>query len=78
MNRFVYADNAATTAISKPVLEAMMPYLTTEYGNASSLYELGGRAKTAVNTARQPILARFIFPAAAANQITGLCAGWPN
>ncbi len=55
MNRFVYADNAATTAISKPVLEAMMPYLTTEYGNASSLYELGGRAKTAVNTARQQI-----------------------
>lgn len=55
MNRFVYADNAATTAISKPVLEAMMPYLTTEYGNASSLYELGGRAKTAINTARQQI-----------------------
>lgn len=55
MNRFVYADNAATTAISKPVLETMMPYLTTEYGNASSLYELGGRAKTAVNTARQQI-----------------------
>lgn len=55
MKRFVYADNAATTAISKPVLEAMMPYLTTEFGNASSLYELGGRAKTAVNTARQQI-----------------------
>lgn len=55
MKKFVYADNAATTALSKPVLEAMMPYLTTEYGNASSLYEMGSRAKTAVNTARQQI-----------------------
>lgn len=55
MKKFVYADNAATTALSKPVLEVMMPYLTTEYGNASSLYEMGSRAKTAVNTARQQI-----------------------
>lgn len=52
MKRFIYADNAATTALSKPVLEEMMPYLTTEYGNASSLYDLGGRAKTAVEKAR--------------------------
>ena len=37
MQRFIYADNAATTAISKPVLDEMMPYLTSEYGNASSL-----------------------------------------
>ena len=55
MKRFVYADNAATTALSPAVLEEMMPYLTTEYGNASSLYELGGRAKTAVNIARERI-----------------------
>ena len=32
MERFVYADNAATTKISKPVLDAMLPYLTEEYG----------------------------------------------
>ncbi len=55
MDRLIYADNAATTAISKPVLEAMMPYLTTEYGNASSLYDLGSRAKTAVEHAREQI-----------------------
>lgn len=55
MKQFVYADNAATTALSPAVLEEMMPYLTTEYGNASSLYELGSRAKTAVNIARERI-----------------------
>ena len=57
MKRFIYADNAATTALSKPVLDEMMPYLTTEYGNASSLYDLGGRAKTAVETARGQVAA---------------------
>ena len=55
MNRIIYADNAATTAISKPVLKAMMPFLTEEYGNASSLYELGSRAKIAVNQARRQV-----------------------
>ena len=57
MQRFIYADNAATTALSKPVLEEMLPYLTTEYGNASSLYNLGSRAKSAVNTARARVAA---------------------
>ena len=57
MNRFIYADNAATTALSKPVLDEMMPYLTTEYGNASSLYDLGGRAKMAVEKARSQVAA---------------------
>ncbi len=57
MKRFIYADNAATTVLSKPVLEEMMPYLTTEYGNASSLYDLGGRAKMAVERARGQVAA---------------------
>ena len=57
MNRFIYADNAATTALSKPVLDEMLPYLTTEYGNASSLYDLGGRAKMAVEKARSQVAA---------------------
>lgn len=35
---FVYADNAATTSVSKTALDAMLPYLTTQYGNPSSLY----------------------------------------
>ena len=57
MNRFIYADNAATTALSKPVLDEMLPYLTTEYGNASSIYDLGGRAKMAVEKARSHVAA---------------------
>ena len=57
MQPFIYADNAATTALSKQVLDEMMPYLTNEYGNASSLYDLGGRAKTAVEKARNQVAA---------------------
>ncbi|MGN1481373.1 cysteine desulfurase NifS [Porcipelethomonas sp.] len=53
--RFVYADNAATTKVSKPVLDAMMPYFTEEYGNASSIYALGRSAKKALETARETI-----------------------
>lgn len=51
--RKVYADNAATTALSPKVLEKMMPYLTEVYGNPSSLYETGSVAKEAVENARQ-------------------------
>jgi cysteine desulfurase len=43
--RKVYADNAATTALHPQVLEKMMPYLTTVYGNPSSLYQTGAVAK---------------------------------
>ena len=53
--RFVYADNAATTKVSKPVLDVMMPYFTEEYGNASSIYALGRRAKKALETARETV-----------------------
>lgn len=53
--RKIYADNAATTALSPAVLDAMMPYLTTVYGNPSSLYEIGAEAKEAVETARANI-----------------------
>ncbi|MBO5870189.1 MAG: cysteine desulfurase NifS [Clostridia bacterium] len=55
MKRFVYADNSATTKISKTVLDSMMPYLTDEFGNASSLYSMGGKARLAVDTAREQI-----------------------
>ena len=40
----VYADNAATTKLSETALQAMMPYLTDTYGNASSLYRIGQEA----------------------------------
>ncbi len=55
----IYADNAATTALSPKVLEAMMPYLTEVYGNPSSLYRIGSEAKDAVEAARANI-ARLI------------------
>ncbi len=51
----IYADNAATTALSPKVLEAMMPYLTEVYGNPSSLYRIGGTAKDAVEQARENV-----------------------
>lgn len=53
--RFIYADNAATTRVSEPVLQAMMPYFTEQYGNASSIYELGRSAKKALETARETV-----------------------
>ena len=51
----VYADNAATTKLSKTALDAMMPYLTDIYGNASSLYRIGQEAHHGVQAAREKI-----------------------
>ena len=53
--RQIYADNSATTKLSPVVLEKMMPYLTEVYGNPSSLYRIGGRAKEPVEAARENI-----------------------
>ncbi len=55
MNKFVYADNAATTRITEEVLQAMMPYLTENYGNASSLYSLGVKSAQAIDKARNQV-----------------------
>ena len=52
---FVYADNAATTSVSQTALEAMLPYLTTDYGNPSSVYQFGRRAAEALAEARQTV-----------------------
>ena len=54
---FVYADNAATTSVSKTALEAMMPYLTEFYGNPSSLYAFGQKAAEALAASRETIAA---------------------
>ena len=51
----VYADNAATTMMSKTAKEAMMPYLDVVYGNPSSLYSFGQEAKTALEEARAKV-----------------------
>ena len=57
MNRKVYADNAATTRVTPEVVEAMLPYFTDNWGNPSSLYSIGNRAKAALEDARARIAA---------------------
>lgn len=51
----IYLDNAAATPIDDAVLTAMMPYLTTKYGNPSSLHYFGQEARAAVQQARQQV-----------------------
>lgn len=53
--RFIYADNAATTAVSEEVLNAMLPHFTKAYGNASSIYKLGRDAQKDVEEAREKV-----------------------
>lgn len=55
MNKEIYFDNAATTKISEEVLEAMLPYLKSGYGNPGSIYKLGADARRAVDNARKTI-----------------------
>ena len=52
---FVYADNAATTSVSKAALDAMLPYLTDYYGNPSSLYAFGQKATEALQSSRETV-----------------------
>jgi cysteine desulfurase len=51
----VYLDNNATTAVEPTVLEAMLPFLGGEYGNASSIHTFGQKARSAVETARERV-----------------------
>lgn len=53
--RIIYLDHAATTALDQRVLETMIPYFTTEYGNASSIYTLGRHAMQAIDGAREEV-----------------------
>jgi cysteine desulfurase len=57
MERFVYLDNAATTPMHASVLQAMLPYLGSAYGNPSATYGLGKEAGEAVQGARQTVAA---------------------
>ncbi len=54
MNR-IYFDNAATTALDKEVLDAMLPYMTTQFGNPSSIYSYGRESRLAIETARKSV-----------------------
>ena len=51
----VYADNAATTAMSRTAIDAMLPYFDNIYGNPSSLHSLGQAAKEALDAARKTV-----------------------
>src|SRR2546421_6376329 len=55
----VYLDHSATTPLDPEVLQAMMPYLTEEFGNASSVYGLGQRARQAIDQARDDVAAFY-------------------
>jgi cysteine desulfurase len=55
MFRRVYLDNSATTPVDPRVLEAMMPYLTDTFGNASSIHFFGQQARAAVDKARHQV-----------------------
>ena len=53
----VYADNAATTQMSRAAIDAMLPYMETIYGNPSSLHSVGQQAAEALQNARERIAA---------------------
>src|SRR3954464_3132920 len=55
MTERIYFDNAATTALDSLVLDAMMPYLTTYYGNPSSIYSYGRESRLAIEIARKSV-----------------------
>jgi cysteine desulfurase len=51
----IYLDNNGTTQVLPKVLEAMMPYFTTNWGNPSSSYNFGSKLKTVIETAREQV-----------------------
>ena len=53
----IYADNAATTRMSRTAIDAMIPYMENVYGNPSSLYSIGQEAKEALEQAREDVAA---------------------
>jgi cysteine desulfurase len=55
MQKRIYFDNAATTALDAEVLEAMMPYLTTHFGNPSSIYSYGRESRLGIENARKTV-----------------------
>lgn len=59
MNKTIYLDNSATTPVAESVVEAMLPYFATTYGNASSLHDAGRAARLALEESRAEIAERL-------------------
>src|SRR5947209_5239682 len=57
MFRRVYLDNSATTPVDPAVIEAMLPFLREDFGNASSIHYFGQRTRAAVDKARHQVAA---------------------
>jgi cysteine desulfurase len=55
MMKVIYVDNNATTMVAPEVLDAMMPYFSTNYGNPSSMHSFGGNVAGAIETARENV-----------------------
>lgn len=55
MSNRIYFDNAATTSLDPAVLDAMMPYLTTHFGNPSSIYSYGRESRLAIENSRKTV-----------------------
>src|SRR5881227_3151263 len=70
--RRVYLDHSATTPIDARVLEAMLPHLTENFGNASSVHMFGQEARAAVDKARRQVAALI---GARANEIVFTSGG---
>jgi len=54
-DKFIYLDHSATTPVKPEVLEAMIPYFTQKFGNASSVYSIGRESKKAIEEARDKV-----------------------
>lgn len=59
MDKSIYFDHAATTAVKKEVLQEMLPYFTEKYGNASTVYQIGQVSKAALDDARARVAKVF-------------------
>ena len=70
--RKVYLDHSATTPVDRRVVEAMLPYLTEKFGNASSVHSFGQEARGAVDRARREVAALI---GARANEIVFVSGG---
>ena len=72
MNKIIYMDNAATTALKPEVFEKMKPFLINNYANPSAVYSFAQEAKAAVDNSRDTI-AQLI--GARSNEIYFTCGG---